>query len=147
MLECPSDERTAATNLNMLAGNSAAGACLANANVSFFVAKDAQGGNPQMPLVGDRHIVGQTPGGNLPNPIPGGGYGNVGAVALGTNFVAGTQTPAWTDKIHRANGNVLLSDGSAQQLNGARLRDLLRNTGDTSGVPSSPGPNTILFPN
>jgi prepilin-type N-terminal cleavage/methylation domain-containing protein len=147
MLVCPSDERTAATNFTMLAGNSAAGAYLANANVSFFVGKDAQDGNPQMLLVGDRHIVGQAPGGSLPNPIPGGGYGNVGAVALGTNFVAGTQTPAWTGKLHRGNGNVLLSDGSAQQLSSSRLRDLLRNTGDTSGAPSSPGPNTILFPN
>jgi prepilin-type N-terminal cleavage/methylation domain-containing protein len=147
MLVCPSDGRSAATNFNMQAGNSAAGAYLANANVSFFVAKDAQEGNPQMLLVGDRHIVGQAPGGNLPNPIPGGGYGNIGAVALGTNFVVGTQTPAWTDKVHRGNGNVLLTDGSAQQLNSSRLRDLLRNTGDTSGAPSSPGPNTILFPN
>jgi hypothetical protein len=43
--------------------------------------------------------------------------------------------------------NVLLSDGSAQQLSSSRLRDLLRNTGDTSGPPSSPGPNTVLFPN
>jgi hypothetical protein len=42
---------------------------------------------------------------------------------------------------------VLLSDGSAQQLSSSRLRDLLRNTGDTSGAPSSPDPNTILFPN
>jgi prepilin-type N-terminal cleavage/methylation domain-containing protein len=147
MLVCPSDERTAATNFNMLPGNSAAGACLANANVSFFVGKDALDSNPQMLLVGDRHIVGQAPGGNLPNPIPGGGYGNVGAVALGTNFVAGSQTPAWTGKVHRGNGNVLLSDGSAQQLSSSRLRDLLRSTGDTSGAPSSPGPNTILFPN
>jgi prepilin-type N-terminal cleavage/methylation domain-containing protein len=147
MLVCPSDERTAATNFNMLAGNSAAGPYLANANVSFCVGKDAVDGNPQMLLVADRHIVGQAPGGNLPNPIPGGGYGNVGAVALGTNFVAGTQTPAWTEKIHRGNGNVLLSDGSAQQLNSTRLRDLLRNTGDISNLPSSPGPNTILFPN
>jgi prepilin-type N-terminal cleavage/methylation domain-containing protein len=147
MLVCPTDERTAATNFNMLPGNSAAGAYLANANVSFFVGKDAQDGNPQMLLVGDRHIVGQAPGGSLPNPIPGGGFGNVGAVALGTNFIAGTQTPAWTGKVHRGNGNVLLSDGSAQQLSSSRLRDLLRNTGDTSGAPSSPGPNTILFPN
>jgi prepilin-type N-terminal cleavage/methylation domain-containing protein len=147
MLVCPSDERTAATNFNMLLGNSVAGAYLANANVSFFVGKDAQDGNPQMLLIGDRHIVGYAPGGNLPNPIPGGGYGNVGAVALGTNFIAGSQTPALTDKIHRGKGNVLLSDGSAQQVNSARLRDLLRSTGDTSGAPSSPGPSTILFPN
>jgi prepilin-type N-terminal cleavage/methylation domain-containing protein len=147
LLVCPSDERLACTNFTMLAGNSADGAYLSNAKISFFVGKDAQGGNPQMLLAGDRHIVGQAPGGSLPDPIPGGGYGNVGAVALGTNFISGTQTPAWTAKMHHGNGNVLLTDGSAQQLNSARLRDLLRNTGDTSGSPSSPGPNTILFPN
>jgi hypothetical protein len=49
--------------------------------------------------------------------------------------------------VHRGNGNVLLSDGSAPQVTSPRLRDLLQNTGDTSGAPSSPGPNTILFPN
>ncbi len=147
ILTCPADDRTAATNFNMVAGNIAAGANLANANISFFVGKDTQDGNPQMLLVGDRNIVGQAPGGSLPNPIPGGGYGNVGAVALGTNFNAGAQTPAWTDKLHHGLGNVLLSDGSAQQLTGSRLRDWLRNSGDASGAPSSPGPNTILFPN
>ena len=147
ILVCPSDERVAHTNFNMLPGNSAAGAYLANANLSFFAGKDAQGANPQMLMVGDRNIVGQAPGGSLPDPVPGGGYGNVGAVALGTNFNAGTQTPAWTEKLHRGHGNVLLSDVSAQQVNSSRLRDLLRNTGDTSGTPSSPGPNTILFPN
>ncbi len=147
ILVCPSDERTAQTNFNMLAGNTTAGAYLANANVSFFVGKDAQDGNPQMLLVGDRNIVGQAPGGPVPNPVPGSGYGNVGAVALGTNFNAGTQIPAWTDKMHRGLGNALMTDGSAQQLTGGRLRDWLRNTGDASGTPSSPGPNTILFPN
>jgi prepilin-type N-terminal cleavage/methylation domain-containing protein len=147
LLVCPSDERTAQTNFTMVAGNTAAGAHLANANVSFFVGKDARDGYPQMLLVGDRNIVGQGPGGDLPNPIPGGGYGNVGAVALGTNFNTGTQTPAWTDKVHRKNGNVLMSDGSAQQLNSARLREWLQNTGDASTTPSSPGPNTVLFPN
>jgi prepilin-type N-terminal cleavage/methylation domain-containing protein len=147
ILVCPSDERTAHTNFTMLAGNTAAGPYLANANISLFVGKDAQDGNPGMLLVGDRNIVGQGPGGNVPSPVPGGGFGNVGAVALGTNFNATTQTPAWTEKIHRANGNVLMSDGSAQQVSSARLRDLLRNTGDSSGTPSSPGANTILFPN
>jgi len=142
MLICPSDERTAHTNFNMQAGNKNAGVYLANANLSFFVAKDAQEGNPQMPLVGDRNIVSQT--GGTPNT---GGFGNVGAVSLGTNFVSGTQFPAWTDKLHQKNGNVLMSDGSAQQLSSSRLRDLLRSTGDTSNTPSSPGPNTILFPN
>src|SRR5262249_40369904 len=117
------------------------------ANLSYFVGKDAQDGNPQMLLTGDRNIVGQSPGGALPNPIPASGYGDVGAVSLGTNFTAGTQTPAWTDKVHRGQGNVLLSDGSAQQLSGSALRSLLQSTGDTSATPSSPGPNTVLFPN
>jgi prepilin-type N-terminal cleavage/methylation domain-containing protein len=147
LLVCPSDERTAHTNFTMLAGNSSAGVYLANANLSFFVGKDAQDGNPQMLLVGDRNIVGQAPGGSIPNPVPGGGFGNVGAVALGTNYNTGSQIPAWTDKMHHGNGNVLMSDGSAQQLSGGKLRDWLRNTGDTSGTPGSPGPNTILFPN
>jgi prepilin-type N-terminal cleavage/methylation domain-containing protein len=147
ILICPSDDRTAHTNFTMQAGNTTAGAYLANVNVSFFVGKDAQEGNPQMVLVGDRNIVGQGPGGNLPNPIPGGGFGNVGTVALGTNFNATTATPAWTEKMHRGMGNVLMSDGSAQQVTSSRLRDLLKNTGDTSTTPTSPGPNTILFPN
>ena len=147
ILLCPSDDRKAHTNFNMRIDNTAAGVFLANANISFFVGKDAGDGNPQMMLVGDRNIVGQAPGGSLPNPVPGGGFGNVGAVALGTNFNAAVQTPAWTEKMHRAAGNVLMTDGSAQQLSSSRLRELLRASGDTSAAPNSPGPNTILFPN
>lgn len=147
MLICPSDDRTAATNFNMLAGNTTAGNYLANANLSFFIGKDASESNPGMLLVGDRNIVGQAPGGSLPSPIPGSGYGNVGAVSLGTNFTSTTQIPAWTEKQHRAVGNVLMTDGSAQQVTSSKLRDLLRNSGDTSTAPTSPGPNTLLFPN
>lgn len=147
LLVCPSDERNSQTNFTMIAGNSTAGQYLANVNISFFVGKDAQDANPQMWMAGDRNIVGQAPGDQFPNPIPGGGFGNVGAVALGTNFNAGVQTPAFTDRIHRNAGNVVLTDGSVQQLNSSRIRESLRNTGDTSGAPSSPGPNTMLFPN
>jgi hypothetical protein len=68
-------------------------------------------------------------------------------VALGSSFTTGTATPAWTDKMHRRQGNVLLSDGSAQQVTSFRLRDLLKNSGDISGAPTSAGTNTILFPN
>ena len=147
LLVCPSDERTAHTNFNMQAGNTTAGTYLANVNISYWVGKDANENNPQMLLVGDRNIVGQGPGGNLPNPIPGGGFGNVGAVSLGTNFTATTQVPAWTEKMHRGMGNALMTDGSAQQVTSSRLRELLRNSGDLSSTPASPGPNTILFPN
>jgi prepilin-type N-terminal cleavage/methylation domain-containing protein/prepilin-type processing-associated H-X9-DG protein len=147
MLVCPSDERIAHTNFNMLANNIAPGQHLANINVSYFAGKDAQDGNPQMLLAGDRNIVGQGPGGAPPNPIPGGGFGNVGAIALGSQFNANSLTPAWTERLHRGQGNVLMSDGSAQQVSSSRLRELLRNSGDSSGPPTSPGTNTVLFPN
>jgi prepilin-type N-terminal cleavage/methylation domain-containing protein len=147
MLICPSDERNAQTNFNMRADFTAPGPYLVNVNISYFVGKDASDAYPQMLLAGDRNIVGQGPGGNLPSPIPGSGFGNVGALALGTNFNLNVQTPAWTDKMHRGQGNVLLSDGSVQQVSSSRLRDLLRYTGDTSTTPGAPGPNTLLFPN
>ncbi len=148
LLICPSDERSAYTNFSLPpTGSAGSGAYLSNTNLSFFVGKDASDINPQMLLVGDRNIVGQGPGGVMPSPVPGGGFGNVGAVALGTNFNVGTQIPAWTERIHRGLGNVLTTDGSAPQISSARLRELLRNSGDTSGTPFSPGPNTILFPN
>jgi hypothetical protein len=143
LLVCPSDERIAHTNFNMQAGNKTAGAFLVNANISFFVGKDAQDGNPQTLLVGDRNILSSTAGGTPST----GGFGSVGAIALGTNITATSQFPAWTEKIHQKNGNVLMSDGSAQQLSNGRLRDMLRNSGDSSGTPSSPGQNTLLIPN
>jgi prepilin-type N-terminal cleavage/methylation domain-containing protein len=147
ILVCPSDEHKALAAFNMLAGNTADGVYLSNTNLSYFVGKDVADGNPQMLLTGDRNIMGKTPGGAMPNPVPGGGFGNVGAVSLGTNFNASVQTPGWTERMHRGQGNVLVTDGSAQQLSSSRLRDLLRNTGDTSAAPASAGPNTILFPN
>jgi prepilin-type N-terminal cleavage/methylation domain-containing protein len=147
ILVCPSDDRTAHTNFDLVLGNTVAGKSLANVNLSYFVGKDAQDGNPGMLLIGDRNIVGQSPGGPLPTSIPGGGFGNVGAMALGSSFTAGVATPAWTDKVHHGQGNVLLSDGSAQQVSSFRLRELLKNSGDISSAPTSPGTNTILFPN
>ena len=45
--------------------------------------------------------------------------------------------------MHQKNGNVLISDGSVQQVSGPRFRDLCVNSGDMSGTP---GPNTLLFP-
>src|SRR5215472_10743137 len=96
LLICPSDERSAYTNFNMPPADSAGSAAyLSNANISFFLGKDASDVNPQMLLAGDRNIVGQAPGGAMPSPIPGGGFGNIGAVALGTNFNTATQVPAW----------------------------------------------------
>ena len=40
-------------------------------------------------------------------------------------------------------GNILLCDGSVQQISSSRLRNQLRNSGDMT---QTPGPNTLLFP-
>jgi hypothetical protein len=45
--------------------------------------------------------------------------------------------------MHQGQGNVLISDGSVQQLSSSRFRQQLSNTGD---VTAAPGPNTILMP-
>jgi len=158
ILACPSDDRSAFTNFNMgnppgpsPASETGAGAgFFNNTKISYALGKDCNDNNPQMILTVDRNIFGSF--NNKTYPVNGvaqnSGYGNGPntAFAMGTNFVAADTAPAFTDKIHQKQGNVGLSDGSVQQLTSPRFRDQLRNSGDTSVTPSSPGPNTLLFP-
>jgi len=168
LLACPSDERIAHSNFVMsIIGNPPAAAlssystccstdCVPaffdNFKLSYFIGKDATENQPQMCLAGDRNIVGYGPGTTtLPAPIPNGGYGNGPglAVSMGTNFNVGVVTPAWTPgKMHQNFGNVLLTDGSVQQLSNSKLRDQFRNSGDTAGMPQISGQygNLLLFP-
>jgi prepilin-type N-terminal cleavage/methylation domain-containing protein len=164
VLACPSDERNAHTNFSMSIANpgtptASAAASVAgsptqwfeNNKVSYALAKDSTDNNPQMPLVADRNIIGNAPGvATLPNPIPNNGYGNGPntAVALGTNFTtANGVTPAWTDKMHQKNGNLLICDGSVQQLSSSKLRDQLRVSGDTTSTQlNGTYGNIMLFP-
>jgi hypothetical protein len=102
-----------------------------------------------MLLAGDRNIAGSTAAQIYPAAMPNDGFGNSpssGAgqtVTLGSSFAAGATAPAWTERMHIKSGNVLLSDGSAHTVNDVRLRDMLRQSGDTS---TTPGPNTLFFP-
>jgi prepilin-type N-terminal cleavage/methylation domain-containing protein len=151
ILACPSDERSAHTNFSMLVNNGVAassptaGMWFDNVKVSYFLGKDAQEGQPQMLLAGDRNVYGSATLTTQPASIPNNGYGNGPNVALGmgTNWTGGAAVayPGWTEKMHQKNGNVLLSDGSVQQLSTARFREQCRNSGDTS-TPV----NTLLFP-
>lgn len=156
ILTCPSDERSAHSNFLMAAGAAippASGtasdttpAFFNNWKISYWLGKDCQEGQPQMMLAGDRNILGQAPGAaTWPATVGNNGYGNnSGSFAvIGTNFVGNLQTPGWTDKMHQKNGNVLLSDGSAQQYSSARFREQAKNSGDST---TTPGPNTLLFP-
>ena len=137
ILACPSDERNAHTNFTIQVGNASpsAGQWFNNYEVSYFLGMDASDNYPQMALAGDRNIYGQGPGvTTLPTTIPNNGYGALSpsSVAMGTNFAANVVTPTWTDKMHQKNGNVLLADGSVQQLSSSKLRDQFRNSGDTT---------------
>ena len=159
---CPADDSPTHSNYlneaNMTANTSYAGQyTIANINISYFVGRDAVENNPQMLLAGDRNLYGssaltifgatqQTQNGGYGNSPDHGGASpsNAGACyAMGTNFAATASAPCWSTKTHQSQGNVLLADGSVQQLSSSRLRDQLRNTGDTT---TTTGVNTIMFP-
>jgi prepilin-type N-terminal cleavage/methylation domain-containing protein len=144
VLVCPSDERQAHTNFWMQTGNSAAGQYLNNSVISYFVGFKASESQPQMMLAGDRNIWGHA-GLLTPTGTPGnGGYGNDGskAWAMGTNVVGANANFGFTDsKVHQKQGNVLISDGSVQQLSNSRFKDACRNSGDVSNPA-----NMLLFP-
>jgi len=166
VVTCPSDERSSATNWAFGAGtahpvSTASGGTavdngyFCNAKISYFYGVDANDNFPQMLLSGDRNIYGYGPGSTtLPAAGFGGfnnGYGNsMAAYGLGTNFVANALTPCWTDKMHQKNGNILIADGSVQQLSSSKLRDQLRTTGDQTTAGAAGGgsgqPNVIMFP-
>jgi prepilin-type N-terminal cleavage/methylation domain-containing protein len=143
VLVCPSDERTAHTNFSMLLNNTAANQYLNNTVISYFVGQKATDNQPQMMLAGDRNIWGGVANPNPTGAAPNGGYGNGpnAAIAMGTNNPALGVNVGFTDKIHQKGGNVLISDGSVQQLSNSRFREQCRNTGDTSNPA-----NMLLFP-
>ena len=158
---CPSDNgHTAHTNFNMGTGTLQASgpgpadngpALFNNFKISYFLGVDCRDDYPQMLLSGDRNIYGYGPNGAtvLPATFPMGGYGNgpQTAASLGTNFTGQAVAPCWTANMHQANGNVLIADGSVQQLSSSKLRDQLRNSGDPTPATPAPGVNTLMFPN
>ena len=101
VLICPTDTRDAATNFDFLR----------NSNISFFIGIDAGESNPQLILGGDRNITNGTLVKN-------------GILEVTTNTPVG-----WTAEQHNHVGNLLLSDGSVQQLSQSGLRASMQNTG------------------
>ena len=82
-----------------------------NSNISYFVGIDADEPLPGMLLSGDRNITNGTAIRN-------------GILELTTNHVTG-----WTDEIHGRCGNILLVDGSVQQVTSGKLNFLPQNSG------------------
>ncbi|HWQ93761.1 MAG TPA: prepilin-type N-terminal cleavage/methylation domain-containing protein [Clostridia bacterium] len=151
VLVCPSDDTTAHTNFNTVLNQSAAGINLNNTVISYFIGKDTREDQPQMLLAGDRNIGGHM-GKTTLDLAENGGYGNSPVVnnvrqstgaarAMGTNFNSTVTAPGFTDKLHQRNGNVLISDGSVQQLSNSRFREQCRTSGDTGA-----NANLLLIP-
>lgn len=82
-----------------------------NSNISFFVGVDANETNVQMILSGDRNI---TNGKSVKN----------GLLELTPGRLTG-----WTSEMHNKVGNILLADGSVQQVSIGGLRSTMANTG------------------
>ena len=125
LLICPADDqRNARTNFDSL---TAQADFLNNVVTSYFVGIDADESSPAEMLSGDRNI-------NQGVTV---GYGSTaGYVVLGTNIGS---TWTWTEKLHNKSGNVLLSDGSVQQISPTGLRLLMNRSGDSS--------NRVYLPN
>jgi prepilin-type N-terminal cleavage/methylation domain-containing protein len=167
ILVCPSDDSTAHTNFLVVpkatgtttVPSSGGQFSMCNVNISYFIGRDAQEANPQMLLDGDRNIYGSYVNQSLPSSgtFPNNGLGDTKIHAgtsssvgdteyMGTNFNATAAAPCFTSKMHQTQGNIGLSDGSVQGASGSALRNYLRQSGDTTAVSGSVGPNTILFP-
>ena len=138
ILACPAEgtgNKVQATIWGNSVANGATGLNTAQNNgISYFIGINADDGNPQMLLSGDNNLGA---GNNANNNAAPTRYGQTGVnynpviQALTTNS---TLNVAWTEQNHQKQGNIGLSDGSAQQLTIAKLREALKNTGDTSGA-------------
>jgi len=75
-----------------------------NSHLSYFLGLDARENSPQSILAGDRNLT--------TNGVPVG----PGRLLLTTNLLLG-----WSKELHNQAGNVLLGDGSVQQMSSDRL--------------------------
>jgi prepilin-type N-terminal cleavage/methylation domain-containing protein len=131
---CPSDSgRVEATNFASLAAQK--GDWNNNLHLSYFIGTEAQETYPQSILSGDRNInwAGRPTSANA-------FYGSPGSNAVSIKAAA----PVFTNTIHQSQGNVVLGDGSVQQLSSSRLKEQLLNAAGDSGLNnflSIPGDN------
>jgi hypothetical protein len=143
LLVCPTDERSSANTFSNF---------VSNTNLSYFVGVSASPDQPQYLLSGDRNLGGGTKPDSDYGYSPKNGNGNDIAIQINSN--AGPV--CWSLKIHSQGnsagaGNILLGDGSAQQVSSSSLRRNWQfNGGLTTNwpaghVPSSPS-FRVLFP-
>lgn len=111
ILHCPSDtRRSVATNF----------ASLRLTNISYFVGVDVTVTNAEMFLSGDRNLTTSK------------------GISSGLQNLTTNQVLRWTTELHKNAGNILLADGSVQQLSDTGLREAWIRTGVAT--------NRLVFP-
>ena len=118
LLWCPDDtQRQPATTFDQNPTNRQAVVFAGNRHLSYFLGLNANEVQPQTILAGDRNLT--------TNGIP------LGAGRHG--IFAGTRL-GFTDQIHQMAGNILLGDGSVQQVTSSRFTDQFRDALTDSGI-------------
>jgi prepilin-type N-terminal cleavage/methylation domain-containing protein len=149
ILYCPSEYDTVGTVAQATIWSGTGGTIFSANNLSYFVGVDADEINPQMLLTGDHNMgPSATPANNSVAALTTAIWGNGTTTAMSTSAGTTTNNPtaAWGDNQHQKQGNLGLADGSAQQVTIAKLREALRNTGDTTTAVGGSGPNRLAFP-
>lgn len=132
---CPADDRTAAVNFNCnVPSLNLTGSGFGNNTVSYWVGAGANDIYPQSLLGGDRNLSESTANGNA-NYIAYGYSGTSASVSSGADVVltynlalANSSTSyGWSQKLHTAGssvgaGDILLGDGSVQNMSSSRFR-------------------------
>ncbi len=136
---CPSDERPTLRTNNwsfVVAGNGLAAGDKPKA-VSYFVGLSANEETPQSILSGDRNLTNGTY--NLDFKTAASYNKTIKVLATDANNATRL---AWgyTDRIHQTAGNLLLGDGSVQQVSSGRAREQVRDALQASGD------SELLFP-
>jgi type II secretory pathway pseudopilin PulG len=137
---CPSDERQAASDFTNH---------FSNLSVSYFVGVSANDVYPQSIFGGDRNLG--------PGSVPANDYGYSPSNGMGNDVAVPIVGPTcWSLKMHSDGntagaGNILLGDGSAQQVSSASFRmNWLRNAEPTTNRPAGHAPSVpsirLVFP-
>jgi len=145
ILVCPSDRvqpgDTANTSERIEASNWVAfqinQAPIGNRFVSYFVGTSASEENPQTILSGDRNITDpmqRVAGANVWRGLNQQGLAIIQGV-MATNQFFNNQFWGFTQGTHDSQGNLLLGDGSVQQVTSARFREFIRDAFQSTGTP------------
>ncbi len=132
ILVCPSDTKRFRLKTNSFAFLMApAQAPVRDRAISYFIGTSASEEEPQSVLGGDRNLAGgpfspdtKTPPSQVALRIP---------YATATN-VAAMNSAIWTQDLHQGVGNLLLGDGSVQQVSSGRMREQFRDAATTPGT-------------